>query len=355
MSIGERIKSARTAAGFSMRELARRVGISPQAISKYERGINVPSSAVLLRLAQALDKKVEYFLRPINVTLSVPQYRKFKSMSKKSELILQGRVQDWLERYLEVEKFFPRKRIPHFVIPQGLNTQVKTLSDVERVAQELREAWNLGLDPIENLVELLEDKGIKIGWIEGDSKFDACVLIANDRIPVIVVKKDLPGDRQRFNVAHELGHLVLQPAGAVDKEKAAHRFAGAFLVPEPLVRFELGEKRSKLSLYELHLLKHKYGISMQAWIYRAKDLGIISAQAAAQIFKNFRVKGWHYQEPGDQLPPEVPTRFQRLIIQALQEDLISETRASELLGKPLSKLWEEVAAHHNGFPAHICD
>jgi len=355
MRIGERLKSARNASGLSMRELAEKVGISAQAISKYERGINVPSSDILIHLARALGKKVEYFFRPIEIKLSVPQYRKLKSMPKKSEISMLGQVQDWLERYFELEQLLPPERIPRFKIPQNLNTRIDKIDDVERLAVDLRYAWQLGLDPIENLIELLEDKGIKVGWVKGEAKFDACILLANDKLPVVVVKKDLPGDRQRFNLAHELGHLIMQVNSVLDEEKVAHRFAGAFLVPAPIVQYELGSKRRNINLFELHLLKHKYGLSMQAWVYRAKDLGIISPAIATQIFRKFRVNRWHIKEPGDQLPPETPTRFKRLILQTLQEEIISENRASELLGKPISKLWEEVAQYHNGFPANTGD
>lgn len=355
MTIGERIKSARNTSGLSMRELAEKAGVSAQAISKYERGINVPSSDVLIKLARALGKKVEYFFRPIEIKLSMPQYRKLKAMPKKSEVRLLGHIQDWLERYFELEELLPPERIPCFKIPQDLNTTINKLSDVERLAIDLRYAWELGLDPIENLIELLEDKGIKVGWVDGDAKFDACILLANNKFPVVVIKKDLPGDRQRFNLAHELGHLIMQVNPVLDEEKAAHRFAGAFLIPAPIVQYELGDKRRKINLFELHLLKHKYGLSMQAWVYRAKDLGIISPALATQIFKKFRANRWHIKEPGDQLPPEIPTRFKRLILQVLQEEIISEQRASELLGKPISKLWEEVAQDHNGFPANTGD
>jgi len=171
------------------------------------------------------------------------------------------------------------------------------------------------------MVELLEDHGIKVGLVNGHDEFDACTIWANQTIPVIVIKRDIAGDRQRFNLAHELGHMVLEPNRELDEEKAAYRFAGAFLVPEPKVRFELGAHRDILNLYELHLLKHKYGLSMQGWIYRARDLGVLSESTVRRLFVQFRREGWHRKEPGDQLPPEEPRRMQRLVLRALAEDL----------------------------------
>lgn len=352
--IGERIKLARRAAGLSLRDLASRVGVSPQAISKYERGLDMPSSGVLLRLAEALGVKVEYFFRIRSVNLSVPSYRKKSTLRRRQEEKILAQIQDWLERYLEVEElFYPSDVIARFALPEGINPKITTPEEAERVAEELRMAWQLGLDPIENLTELLEDKGIKVGLMEGTEGFDACTFTIEDNTPVIAVRRDIPGDRQRFSLAHELGHIFLQPVQEVDMEKAANRFAAAFLVPAQMARRELGEHRHAINLYELHLLKHKYGFSMQAWIYRAKDLGIITETAYRRLHRQISQHGWRRKEPGDELPPEEPKRMERLVMRALAEDLISESRAAELLAMPLTEFWQEVAKRHGGLPADI--
>lgn len=353
--VGERIKLARKAKGFSLRELAELVGVSPQAISKYERDLDMPSSGVLLRLAKAFGVNIEYFFRTIRVNLSVPAYRKTSALRLREEHIVLAQIQEWLERYLELEALFPPDTANSFSLPEGLNRRIAVLDEVERAAEDLRAAWQLGLAPIENLTELLEDKGIKVGLVDGSEKFDVCTFVMEDGTPVIAVRRGLSGDRQRLNLAHELGHNILRPEAGVNKEKAAFRFAGAFLVPKPVVYYELGERRKTLDLYELHLLKHKYGLSMQAWIYRAKDLGIISETYARSLLREFRYRGWHRQEPGDALPPEEPKRMERLVMRALAEELITRSRAAELLGKSLGEFFKEVAEQHGGFGAHICD
>ncbi|MBC7345299.1 MAG: ImmA/IrrE family metallo-endopeptidase [Clostridia bacterium] len=212
-----------------------------------------------------------------------------------------ARVQDQLERYLEVEDLLAQGDAAAFRLPEGLERRVSSFEEVEETAVRLRQAWGYGLDPITNLVEALEERGIRIVLVEVDQKFDACQALANAGIPAIVVNSKHPGDRQRLSISHELGHLVLEPAGTLDREKAASRFAGAFLVPAQVVRKELGERRQHISLYELHLLKHKYGISMQAWLYRAMELGILPKPAAERYFREFNHRGWRITEPGDQL------------------------------------------------------
>lgn len=350
MAIGERLKMARQMSGMSMRELADRVDVSATSISKYEKDQMTPGSDVLVRLAQALDVQVAFFLRPVTADLTAPAFRRRSSLKVKEQKAILAETQAWLERNLDVESFFTDT--PVFEPPE-INCQVESLEEVEDVAMALREAWDLGLDPIDNLIEVLESHGIKVGIVEGAEDFDALTLWANESIPVMVVKAGIPGDRQRLSLVHELGHLILEPVEELDEEKAAFRFAGAFLVPRPMARYELGENRSELDLFELHLLKHKYGVSMQAWIYRAKDLGIISEHAARKLWIRFGKEGWREEEPGDQIPPETPGRMKRLVLRALAEDVISESRAAELLGRPLTAFWEEEAERHAGFPALV--
>ncbi|WP_459941386.1 helix-turn-helix domain-containing protein, partial [Deferrisoma palaeochoriense] len=256
MAIGERIKAARRRAGISQRELAERAGVSAMAISKYERGLAVPRSGVLIQLARALDVKVEFLLRPQTIRLAPPEYRRRLALGKKHRQAVLEQVREWLERYVAVERLFAPDETPLFAIPDDWSRLVERPEDAELAAERLREAWALGQGPLDNLPELLEDKGVKVGLVDAPEDFDALTVWANDEIPVIVVKRGVPGDRQRFSLAHELGHLLLEPADTRSAERTVNRFAGAFLVPRCAVYRELGQKRHRLDFHELHLLKH---------------------------------------------------------------------------------------------------
>jgi Zn-dependent peptidase ImmA (M78 family)/transcriptional regulator with XRE-family HTH domain len=349
VSMGDRLKMARGKAGLSLRALAQRVEVSSMAISKYERGLVVPGSAMLVKMADALQVKPDYFFRSTKVTLTSPEFRKKQSLSAQSRQMIMGEVQDWLERYMEVESLLFEEP-PGFQMPKNFPYRISSIQDAESAAEALRQAWGLGEDPIDNLSEVLEEQNLKVGLVEGGEGFDALTLWSDHESPVIVIKRGLPGDRHRFNLAHELGHDLMQCEEDVDPEKAAFRFAGALLVPAKAAMWELGPQRRHLNYLELHSLKHKYGMSMQAWIYRAKDLNIITEHVAARHFQEFRQRRWHIQEPGDQLPSEEPERMKRLVMQALAENQISRSRAGELLGKPLAEFWKEEAAKHGGFP-----
>jgi transcriptional regulator with XRE-family HTH domain len=339
--IGERIKQSRIAAGLSMRELADRTGnyISAQVIHKYETGKSVPGSDVLIQLSQALGVKVEYFFRPdsVHVSLSAPAYRKRAALPQKALQSIQTRVAAQVERYLEMESLFPADRFAPVVLPDAELRSIRSSKDVESLAESLRNLWQLGIDPIENLTEVLEDRGLKIILLSAEERFDGLSCWANETIPIIVAKTDLSGDRHRSNLAHELGHLMIEAAHGIDEEKAAKRFCGAFLAPAEAVYRELGRKRNTLDFAELKMLKKKYGMSMQQWIYRAKDLGIITESRAAGWFHLFRARNWHKCEPGAAVADERPVRFGMLALQAVAEGLISPARAAEFLGVPFDQ------------------
>jgi Zn-dependent peptidase ImmA (M78 family) len=136
--------------------------------------------------------------------------------------------------------------------------------------------------------------------------------------------------------------MVLAPDPGVDEEKAAHRFAGAFLMPADVLRSEVGAHRSSISIGEFAALKERFGVSIQALAYRCKDLGIINQTAFAKLFRVFAERGWRtfpFAEPGTIEPAaEEPRRFERLCYRALAENVIGEARAAELLNISVREL-----------------
>ncbi len=342
--LGKRIKQARRRARASQRDLAAVSGVSATAISKYERGLMKPGSEVILKIAHALDVDVSFFLRPERVKTIEPAYRKLKKLSKTSERQLIERIRDWLERYLEAEDITePERRA--YTMPEGFPYEVQTMDDAERAADQLRDLWDLGSDPIENLTSILEHRGVRVGVLEADDAFDACTFIAdvNGGVPVMVTRRGVPGDRQRFSLAHELGHLVLQfPEGMTDteEERACNRFAGALLAPAEQLLQDVGETRGSISKEEILVLKHTYGISMRALTFRFRDSGVITEAEWKSVQRAFTSAGWHRQEPGKPVAAEEPQRFRMLVLRAVTENLISERRARELYGQDFDELSE---------------
>ena len=70
MKTGEALKKARTDAGITQAELAKRLGVTPQTVSQYERGIKKPKVETLARFADAMS--VEQLIRCL---MSQPVHR----------------------------------------------------------------------------------------------------------------------------------------------------------------------------------------------------------------------------------------------------------------------------------------
>ncbi|MCP4567776.1 MAG: ImmA/IrrE family metallo-endopeptidase [FCB group bacterium] len=347
--IGDRIKYARKGAGLSLRGLAEIVKVSHSAIQKYEKGFDVPSSPVLIALAKALNVSIDYFFRESVVSLSSANFRKRSRLGKKKQATILAKALEFLERYVQVEELSPYDRI-NFKKPRCFSQKLESLEDVEDAAISLRNSWQLGMGPISSLVEEIEEKGVKIviTSIE-DEQFDGCSAFVNNNTPVVCIAREWPGDRQRFTIAHELGHLMIGDyAQHLNGENIANRFAGAFLLPRDTVMKELGRHRHSFLIRELIDLKLKYGVSIQCWIRRAFDVGIISKSFYTSIMIDFGKRGWRKKEPGELVNREKPKRMERKVYRALRENMVSEAKAAELLNISISTLRELIHPSREG-------
>lgn len=344
--IGRKLKVARSAAGLSLRALSDAIGnrVSAQAIGNYERDEDMPGSAALIALANALGVTVDYLLSEEELALEGVDFRKKSVASAREEATLEARTIHLLERYLALEDLLNLRSVD-WEQPRSAPYPVADLRDAEDAARSVREDWGLGNDPIPKLAELLEERGIKVLSLDLDNIDGLAAKVRRkdrDAARVIVIKKSSWSERKRFNLAHELGHMVIAPATGVDEEKAAHRFAGAFLMPADVLRSEIGAHRSAISIGELVALKERFGVSIQALTYRCKDLGILNQASFARLFKVFAERGWRrppFAEPAIMDPDfEEPRRFERLCYRALAEHVIGEARAAELLGISVREL-----------------
>ena len=338
--IGQRLKIARAASGLSLRGVEATIDnlVTAQAVGKYERNEDMPSSKVLSALAKALRVSEDYLLSSEEMVLDGVEFRKKNIASKREEAFVEGQALHLLERYLMLEDALGLASVV-WDRPREAPYPITAVADAENAARAVRTNWGLGIDPIQNLSELLEERGIKILSVDL-SDIDGLTARVRRKngepIPVIVIKESEWSERKRFTLAHELGHMVMDVRHGEDAEKAANRFAGAFLMPAEALWREIGKDRTTISLGELLRLKELFGASFQAIVYRCHDLGIISDAAYGRMFQAFSKYGWRkppYEELGA-IPPskEQPHRMQRLCFRALSEGLIGESKAAEILG-----------------------
>lgn len=339
--IGNRLKRAREAKGLSLRELEAAIQgrVTAQAIGKYERDESMPSSGVLLALAKALGVSPEFLMSERQIELSGVDFRKGPQAGVKEERAVEAAVLDQVERYLELEELLPGVD-QAWEPPAGDQFKVSRIEDAEQAAESLRQLWKLGIDPIPLMAELLEDKGVKVIALDLPENISGSkAFVQRQRrgdIPVIVVNARHNGERQRFTLAHELAHLVLNFVGLDDKdqEKAADRFAGAFLMAKEMMVRLLGSHRTSISLGELVELKKLFRVSIASLIVRCSQLGVISRALYGRIWSQIRGLGWNGPQSTEPEPlaPEVPQRMERMCLRAVAEGAVSEAKAAELLG-----------------------
>ena len=204
------------------------------------------------------------------------EFRKHSGTSAKDRARAEAIVTETLEDYLAIEDVLELE--PSADPFAGLRCgRIENLDEAETKAGELREHWNLGVDPIPSVTGLLESHGIKVIEADLPARFDglACgVKRSGNRsdTDVVVTSGRTNVERKRLTLAHELAHRVIRDTGnaAVKIEKAMQRFAGAFLVSAEHLRAEVGARRHGITYRELMRLKRFYGVSATAMLIRLR-------------------------------------------------------------------------------------
>jgi Zn-dependent peptidase ImmA (M78 family)/DNA-binding XRE family transcriptional regulator len=339
-AFSERLKSARKMRGWSLQQLADNVSMSitKQALHKYELDKMKPTGEVLIALSKALEVKPDYFLKE-PVELGPVEFRKRQKLSLKQEESIKEKVKDFLERYLEAEQLLNIKL--KFSNPIK-NISIAEVEDVEDAVLKLIKSWNLGYDPIPNVIEMLEDKGVRVIEIDAPEEFDGMSTYVGD-IPVVVISKNYSIERKRFTALHELGHLVLNIEEGADKERICNAFAGAMLLPDDVLENHLGEKRNNIAIGELVSIKEEFGVSIQAIMMRAQLKGIIDKSKADRFWRsiasNKKEKGL-----GNFAGNEKSFRFEHLVFRLAAEEVVSMSKASNLAGMKLADFREKLEA-----------
>lgn len=323
---------------LSMEELCKKANnaLSKQSISKYEAGKMMPDSKSLIILANALGVNIDYFFRPLAVTIENVEFRKKSKLGAKQIDSIKEVVKDKLERYFEIESIID---IQTGFESKFNNITIQDENDIYSIASRIKNDWKLGEDGINNLIEILEENKIKVIEIEAPSEFDGFSGYANGKYPVIVLNKDFESERKRFTALHELGHLLLNFDSSIDKkrkETLCNLFANEMLISRDVFIQKIGMNRNDISLQELQDIQEQFGISIDALMYKAKSLNIITENR----FRTFCIKKnqARFKEAVEQsrYKQEQSNRFVRLVYRALASEIISISKAGVLLNTPIN-------------------
>jgi Zn-dependent peptidase ImmA (M78 family) len=349
--IADRIKLARRKAGLSLRGLsdAMKNKVTAQAIGKYERGEDVPSSGVLVALSGALGVSLSYLVDTQGIELRGVEFRTKSNTSARDRAHVETEVLEWIERYLQIELVLELDSA-QWHCPVDKPRNLRDPGEAEQLAVDVRNEWKLGVDPIPNMTELLEEKGLKVLTVALPARVSGftCLVKRPDNqpdLPVIVVNNQFSLERRRLTLGHELAHRLIEIDSLSEKEeeKAATLFAGAFLMPREHLLREVGKNRNALGYKEIIGLKRLYRVSGAALLMRMRQLDVISESTLIYAFQTI-ARGWRTQEPEELEPPEIrgqrerALRFDRSCYRALAEDLISLSKAAELLQLPVPEV-----------------
>lgn len=358
--VGERLKEAREAHELSAAALADFLGVTIQSISQYENNKQTPSPQVMRRIQEQLGLPYHFFFAPIAADENDPLF--FRSLESASKLvrIKMSRRFVWLReltRYLGESIQLPKVNFPALDLPK---TPAHLSEDqIELAAGEVRKFWNLTDNPISNLIWLIENNGAVVSRQElGTEDLDAfSQWNTNDRRPYFVIGSDKKSAvRSRYNVAHELGHIVLhrhiRSEDLNDKaqfkliEKQAHYFAGAFILPAETFAadFLCGS-----TLDRFVSLKPKWKASIQFMVMRCLSLGIINQDQHKRMMINISRRGWRKNEPfDDTIEPEQPRFLRRAVELLVNKKIVDPTEIAFRLRLSDRKI-EELAGLESSF------
>ena len=329
----ERLVEARDSRGLTQVALADLMNRTSSSISRWEAGNQSPEPEALETLARALNLPTSFFLRPKHNNGENPMF--FRSMASTTQAVRRrtcGRL-NWAEDIAIVLQEW--LDLPSVDLPQLDVSDYHDIrdADIERIATECRQHWNLGMGPIADILLVLENAGIcvvkeEVGsiamdglshWSEADQR--PYVLVAADKDTCV---------RSRLDAAHELGHLVLhrriKEKTLVDKasfkeiERQAFFFAGAFLLPAESFAAEVWSP----SLNSFLTLKERWKVSVGAMVKRCRNLGMIGEEYEQRLWKHYGARGWRKAEPlDDTIPVEVPRLLSRSVRLLIDEHVRS--------------------------------
>ncbi|MEE1271570.1 MAG: ImmA/IrrE family metallo-endopeptidase [Bacteroidales bacterium] len=272
------------------------------------------------------------------VSIDNIEFRKKSILAIKQINSIKEVVKDKLEKYFEIESII---NIQHdFKYADNLPL-IQSEKDVFPFVGFIKKEWKLGEDGINNLIEILEDNNIKVIEIDAPKSFDGLSGYANEeKKPFIVLNKNFDSERKRFTALHELGHLLLNFEDSIsDKsiESLCNLFASEMLISKEVFIQKIGANRKDISMQELIDIQEQFGISIDALMYKAKDLNIITDNR----FKTFCIKKNQNVEfkasvEQSRYKKELSNRFVRLVYRALASEIISISKAGVLLNTPIN-------------------
>ncbi len=331
--LGKNLKYYRLKNNMTKKALADAVGLSSMAITNYENDSRQPNMDTLKSLAKALNIRVTDFMANTGSDLrfSHGKFRKGSNLGTMNQEYIRESVEEYFGRFFQVVSFLGGQKI---LAPAPEVGKISWTDNTEEAAKRLREYLDISKSgPVPNLVEILENKGILVFFVELDTDYFSGMNGSVNGIPYIVINGIMSPARIRSTIVHEVAHFAFKwPEDLSDKdeENLATAISGAFLFPKEDAYRELGYRRNTISR-AMTMTCREYGISLFMLVKRARICNIINDSVEKTFYINASKAGWRKSEPDWGIPKEVPTLFEQLVYRAVTEDEISIQKGAELL------------------------
>ncbi|WP_155965051.1 spr1629 family repressor/antitoxin [Streptococcus ruminantium] len=334
---GRRLEDLRVLKGLTRAELAVKLEVSEQAIWQFETGVTLPKLKNKVAIARFFQVDVDYFdslEEPAAFSLSRIAFRNADLEVKKTIRIQMvylekmNQMIDYLENFVSI----PNQIIYHLV--DTIHQKFRQGESLESIASQAREMLAISVDN-GDLLYCLEKSGIYISERLINGNADAYSAWSRNGRPFIVLGVGKSAVRRNFDLAHELGHLLLHrhvdfeelsKEELEEKEREANQFASYFLLPHEqfLKDFEniVGKRVSNPDQYVL--LKKRYNVSIQVLEYRAYKLGLLTPQQNSYFYRQVSKKDYKIVEPLDlDIPLKKPSKIRSILDIILSHNILT--------------------------------
>jgi Zn-dependent peptidase ImmA (M78 family)/DNA-binding transcriptional regulator YiaG len=307
------ISLARESRGLTQKELADLMNVSAGKLCRVEQDDQSFSDDMLNKLCEVLKYPHNFFFQEGEgyLTSSI-NFRKREKVAQKLMMPIEAQINIYR---LNIETLIDKINFTEFKLPVF---DIDKQGSAREAARKLRKMWKLPHGPIENVTELLEAHGIIIVSFDFKTeRVDSRTILTKHKQPVVVINKTMLGDRQRFSLAYELGHIIMHAFtlasfdSARDIDHEANLFAAEFLMPENDIRKDM---EVDIDMAKLAELKRKWKASMQSLLYCASDMELISYNQKRYLLGIFHSQKLIRREPVElDVPKEKPRLLRDLI------------------------------------------
>jgi Zn-dependent peptidase ImmA (M78 family)/DNA-binding XRE family transcriptional regulator len=328
---------AREARGYTQQDLAERLNTQKAFISKIEHGDLGVSETLLESISKATSYPINFFYQPGTILPMNLSYRKRKKVPAKVITPIEAKI-NIVRNNIQFLTRSLNKQAP--LIPTYKVTEENT---PQLIAKQIRQSLNMQKPIIENLVKVLEVQGIIISCFEfGSERVDSRSILTDDQFPIIFLNKSHLGDRLRFSLAFELGHLVMHTYSPVPLEREinheANLFAAELLMPSEAI---IHDFKDGVSLPLLAQLKRKWKVSMISLLYRADDLGLLTPNQKRYLIQQFNQAKIRRREPVElDVAKEQPQLIHQMVVELCNQQNMTFPEAMQLLALEIDDYME---------------